>query len=695
MDSPAPVKTRIRSAPRSAATSAALLGLLGGREVGGQTLGGGRRAIRQAAREGGAVEAGAQPARLGEVLARAGPVAEPRRARCHLSVVREAWGADASQGPERLGRSVGVVQGARVVGEEHGRMVRVQPHRLLDPPDALVGPPEEREQLPLLADDAVVVGVQGEGPRLVVLRLVEATTDQVVGREDAMALALALLEGDGPQDVLVAAIEDRGVGRERGALDDHAGHPGMREREVGVEGGGTLQALEGDRVVVGRVQVVVVLGLEQAVVGLEARGRFAARLRGPVGSDPPGQGRDDDPRDAVDDVEQVARGALVRLRPDGGASPGVGELDRDLQTSATPPDAARQQIVNPERPPDRARVPDTIAQRERRLARDDEQGRELRQRDDHVLGDPVAEPLLAFAGLVLERHHRHRGLGGQRQRGQLRAGRQVGGGGLGANRAVQREGGGLGPDAEGLVERVPAQSELLERLRTTSRGREHLHQAAVGLLARRLEGEPAFQHVLGAGQVAIGTARGGETAEQLAGGLRQVAPLGSEPGVERLLGDGDVSQELTAVQCGRGLPVIACRPAREAADAKGVDVERRRDEADGIVVADEHAPVGVAKRGPERRQGLPQVRAGALVAHLAPQQRGELLARLGAVRVQGQVGEQGSGLLRADLDRLPIRAEQPEGTENEELGDAIGHGGRDKSYHRGRRGPAGGDSTAF
>jgi hypothetical protein len=91
-------------------------------------------------------------------------------------------------------------------------------------------------------------------------------------------------------------------------------------------------------------------------------------------------------------------------------------------------------------------------------------------------------------------------------------------------------------------------------------------------------------------------------------------------------------------------------------DAVGTDADRVSllHETDG-------RPAG---QGPsERHESLTQAVAGALVGRVAPQERGQLVARLHASGMEREVGQQRLGLLAREPDRGPGRQprfERPE-----------------------------------
>src|SRR5258706_10828208 len=83
-----------------------------------------------------------------------------------------------------LGIFLGTIAGAPEVAPEALRVVRVEAHRLLDPVDALLRPPQPRQELTLLHYDEVVVGVERERPLLMVGRLIMILAIEVQRGED-------------------------------------------------------------------------------------------------------------------------------------------------------------------------------------------------------------------------------------------------------------------------------------------------------------------------------------------------------------------------------------------------------------------------------------------------------------------------------------------------------------------------------
>ena len=84
--------------------------------------------------------------------------------------------------------------GAREVAPEALGVVGIEAHRLQDPVDALFGLAEPGQDLALLHDDQVVVRIQAQRALLVVQRLVEVLVHQVHRGQDAVHVAVVVVE---------------------------------------------------------------------------------------------------------------------------------------------------------------------------------------------------------------------------------------------------------------------------------------------------------------------------------------------------------------------------------------------------------------------------------------------------------------------------------------------------------------------
>ena len=76
------------------------------------------------------------------------------------------------------------------------RVIGIEAHRLPDPLDALFRLPQPGEHLALLDDDQVVVRIEAERAPLVVDRLVVVLLDEVDRRQDAVHVAVVVVEGE-------------------------------------------------------------------------------------------------------------------------------------------------------------------------------------------------------------------------------------------------------------------------------------------------------------------------------------------------------------------------------------------------------------------------------------------------------------------------------------------------------------------
>src|SRR5438552_7911814 len=73
-------------------------------------------------------------------------------------------------------------------------VVRVHPHGLPDPLYAILGPPQPREQLALLNQDEVVVGIEAKRALLVITSLLVLVVRQAKGRENPVNVAVVVVQ---------------------------------------------------------------------------------------------------------------------------------------------------------------------------------------------------------------------------------------------------------------------------------------------------------------------------------------------------------------------------------------------------------------------------------------------------------------------------------------------------------------------
>ena len=110
------------------------------------------------------------------------------------------------------------------------------------------------------------------------LRFLELPPHEMDGAENPMDLALARVENIRLLDLLQAPLERRGISNEERPLEDGAGEPRIRQRIRGIERHRPLEHLDGARVVLERVPVMVVLAAEEAIVRREALRALPARV---------------------------------------------------------------------------------------------------------------------------------------------------------------------------------------------------------------------------------------------------------------------------------------------------------------------------------------------------------------------------------------------------------------------------------
>ena len=143
---------------------------------------------------------------------------------------------------------------------------------------------------------------------------------------------------------------------------------------------------------------------------------------------------------------------------------------------------------------------------------------------------------------------------------------------------------------------------------------------------------------------------GQEPRERLQGQLAQPQPLGEQPLLEGRLLQREPLEEVAPVEGDRlleGLPGAPGHPLLERPHVHGHDGGLERH---GLA----HQPerLGIPQDLPEREQGLAQAGPGLRLSHVPPEERGELVARVGLTEREGQVGQQRLGLLDRDDERL-------------------------------------------
>src|SRR4029453_11870621 len=109
-----------------------------------------------------------------------------------MGVVRPS---NSGEGLSGFGIFLGTIAGTSKMAPEALWVVRVEAHRLLDPVDALFRPSQPRQKLALLHDNQVVVGVEGEGPLLMIRGLVKVVARQIQRGEYPVHIAIIVIEG--------------------------------------------------------------------------------------------------------------------------------------------------------------------------------------------------------------------------------------------------------------------------------------------------------------------------------------------------------------------------------------------------------------------------------------------------------------------------------------------------------------------
>ena len=237
-----------------------------------------------------------------------------------------------------------------------------------------------------------------------------------------------------------------------------------------------------------------------------------------------------------------------------------------------------------------------------------------------------------------ERGRREQALGGGRCGGHRRGGGR-GGCLVAQDFLVQGLGLGLGLGPELALERGDAELILAEGGGAATELLVESHQCPVHGLLERVERQELHRRVHGGLHVAALPLMGEQLGERLHGELSQSLPLAEEPFLEGWLREGEAGEEVAVIES-RG-PGERCGNRRLDVLFEGLSVDRHRGgvKGDGLPVGTQDIArrQGLAEGG----QGLAQTRPRLGCAHVAPQQSGELVARMGTAGRQRQVGEQG------------------------------------------------------
>ncbi len=112
-------------------------------------------------------------------------------------------------------------------------------------------------------------------------------------------------------------------------------------------------------------------------------------------------------------------------------------------------------------------------------------------------------------------------------------------------------------------------------------------------------------------------------------------------------------------------PIPLARRAQRA-EFRGIDVDRRRIEGDGVAVSHQHA---VAEQAPQLGQCLAQAATRQLFLAVAPQHCGQPLARPADGRRQGEQRDQGAQFPSGKSQTVAVRADELEAPQH-----AYAHG---------------------
>jgi hypothetical protein len=201
----------------------------------------------------------------------------------------------------------------------------------------------------------------------------------------------------------------------------------MRLGQLGIERDRLGEELARAQVRRARDVVELPRSLAHQVPGAHVRG---ARARGARALAPQKLGLDragDAARDFVLHGEDLGELAVVALRPEVRAGAGIDELRRDPHALARLAHAAFEHVAHAELARGLLHVDGPAFVDKARVARDDEEPAEARQRGDDVLRDAVGEVLLlGLAAQIREGQHRDRGLVGSRRAGAGRFRRRAG-----------------------------------------------------------------------------------------------------------------------------------------------------------------------------------------------------------------------------------------------------------------------------
>ena len=160
---------------------------------------------------------------------------------------------------------------------------------------------------------------------------------------------------------------------------------------------------------------------------------------------------------------------------------------------------------------------------------------------------------------------------------------------------------------------------------------------------------------------------GQELRERLQRQVPEPLSLRQEPLLEQGLIDRQPGEEVAGVGRGRRLERVRRALGDEPLEEHRVDLHPAGVEPHGVAFHQQERRLDARERLPQVEEDLTHRMARLAGAELAPQERGELVARLGLTGVEGEIGQQGLGLAsRKSQGRRPAvepcleTAEQPE-----------------------------------
>jgi hypothetical protein len=192
---------------------------------------------------------------------------------------------------------------------------------------------------------------------------------------------------------------------------------------------------------------------------------------------------------------------------------------------------------------------------------------------------------------------------------------------------------------------------VAQRCLASAEVRVQAHDGAVDGLLQRIEGEESkagLNRGLGRAPLLL---MHEQPAERLDGQLAKPLPLREEPLVERPLGDREPGQQAAAIEAGRLLQRDGPAVGDQRLEARHVDVDGRWIERHRGALQHHSRKRGRGQRLAERREGVAQVAAGLSVRHVAPQECGQPLPRVGPAGRKRQVGQQRLGLPAGQEER--------------------------------------------